>query len=125
LALQRSQPAQQQIQGKKECTKETGGSTTTRNPRKKNTIPKASTQEKEHTVEPNGGAQKIQIFLCQRKQRWRSPRYGYTSYNRTDRDTANEKNNVADNRPTQENEGTQGSSSCQNTVEQLFENPLE
>jgi hypothetical protein len=44
-------------------------------------------------------------------RRWRSPRYGYTSYNHIDRDTANEKNSVADNRQCKENEGTQGSSS--------------
>jgi hypothetical protein len=37
--------------------KETGGSTTTRNTRQKSTSPKDSTQEKEHTVEPNGGMQ--------------------------------------------------------------------
>jgi hypothetical protein len=40
-----------------EHVNETRGSTTTRNPRQKNIIPKASVQEKEHVVEPNGGMQ--------------------------------------------------------------------
>ena len=36
-------------------TKEIGGNTTTRKPRQKNTIPKSSTKENEHTKEINGG----------------------------------------------------------------------
>jgi hypothetical protein len=66
LDLQRSQPAPTTNTRKAtEHTKETRGSTTTKNPRQKNTIPKASTQEKEHTEEPNGGAQKDTISYAE------------------------------------------------------------
>jgi hypothetical protein len=62
-----------------EHTKETRGSTTTRNPRQKNTIPKAPTQEKEHTEAINGGTQKDTNVPMSEDRRWKSSRFGYTS----------------------------------------------
>jgi hypothetical protein len=38
--------------------------------------------------------------------RWKYPEFGYTISNYIDKDTTTEKNNVADNRKMQENEGT-------------------
>jgi hypothetical protein len=54
---------------------------------------------------------KIQIFLCQRKQEVEISQTWIYQLQRADRDSAIEKNSLADRRTMQENEGAQGSSS--------------